>query len=119
MGHFIEQCEHGLVGAQCRCPDPNKEIKVVDCCLISRHSEKLRNQNIEKLPVTNLTKEYLRTHVIVPTPPVEPFDSVREITIGGLRGIVMAIDREISHLEAVRDAGLNLLLRMEALGDKP
>ena len=30
-GHFIEKCEHGMVVRQCRCPDPNKAVRIVAC----------------------------------------------------------------------------------------
>ena len=32
MSHFIEKCKHcGTVISQCRCPDPNKEVKWAIC----------------------------------------------------------------------------------------
>jgi hypothetical protein len=29
-GHFITQCSCGKVLGQCRCPGPNKDIKIID-----------------------------------------------------------------------------------------
>lgn len=31
MTHFVEQCEHGTVYAQCRCPSPDKTVRRVQC----------------------------------------------------------------------------------------
>lgn len=31
MSHQIQQCKHGVVYSQCRCPTPNKHIDIVDC----------------------------------------------------------------------------------------
>lgn len=30
MSHFIEKCSCGVVLAQCRCPDPNKHVRISD-----------------------------------------------------------------------------------------
>ena len=29
--HFVEKCIHGTVGAQCRCPAPEKTVKTIAC----------------------------------------------------------------------------------------
>lgn len=29
--HFRNECKHGVVVTQCRCPDPNKTVNIVDC----------------------------------------------------------------------------------------
>jgi hypothetical protein len=29
--HMIEKCEHGIMHAQCRCPAPDKTVKIVPC----------------------------------------------------------------------------------------
>lgn len=31
MSHFISRCEHGTVGAQCRCPAKDKEVRIIPC----------------------------------------------------------------------------------------
>lgn len=31
VGHYIERCEHGTVGGQCRCPSKDKEIRRIPC----------------------------------------------------------------------------------------
>ena len=31
MTHFMEQCKHGIVYAQCRCPSPEKTVRRVPC----------------------------------------------------------------------------------------
>lgn len=31
MSHYVNECMHGLVISQCRCPDKNKVIHLVDC----------------------------------------------------------------------------------------
>jgi hypothetical protein len=30
-GHRREECKHGTLVAQCRCPDRNKTVIIVDC----------------------------------------------------------------------------------------
>lgn len=30
-GHFVEMCRHGVVANQCRCPGPNKDVRIVAC----------------------------------------------------------------------------------------
>lgn len=38
MIHFIEQCEYGMVHAQCRCPNPSKTVRTVKCNRAEEHA---------------------------------------------------------------------------------
>jgi len=29
--HYVEQCEHGVVVAQCRCPSKDRPVNIVAC----------------------------------------------------------------------------------------
>lgn len=55
MGHFQEVCQYGHIHAQCRCPDPSKEIREVLCNMWATHTPNppidLVRPEIEK-PVT-------------------------------------------------------------------
>ncbi len=31
MSHEIQQCKHGVLYSQCRCPGPNKTMRIVSC----------------------------------------------------------------------------------------
>ncbi len=46
--HFIEKCEHGMVVTQCRCPDPNKTVRIVPCpypedCAMKAQAEEVQS----------------------------------------------------------------------------
>lgn len=45
-GHFIEKCVHGTVGSQCRCMDPNKEVRIIPCPSHCK-GEKLTSSNTQ------------------------------------------------------------------------
>ncbi len=75
MAHFIEQCRHGKVYSQCRCPSPSKSIKRVSCELagckvkeripdseIKRIAEDIilsHADDIEYLSITEMTSDML------------------------------------------------------------
>lgn len=61
MSHFKEVCPYGYVHSQCRCPDPNKTVRAIDCPNPQRHST---------LPPSYATGGVVESHV--PTPPEDP-----------------------------------------------
>lgn len=40
-GHYREECVHGLVGGQCRCMSPDKQVRRGPCDTIAKHDEAL------------------------------------------------------------------------------
>lgn len=59
--HFIEKCEHGMVVRQCRCPDPNKTVRIVACpypedCAMKTQAEEVQSD----LPFVNAAAEDMR-----------------------------------------------------------
>lgn len=40
-GHYREECEHGIVVGQCRCPSRDKAVHLVSCSDIRDHDERL------------------------------------------------------------------------------
>lgn len=40
MSHYQEVCQYGFVHGQCRCPDPNKSTRKVDCTNPDSHAAK-------------------------------------------------------------------------------
>ncbi len=76
--HFREECQHGLVYRQCRCPSADKKITIVSCDLMPQDHENYVKGWLKHQEAINMLVDFLGT---LPVPHPDRAGILRSIEV--------------------------------------